>query len=89
MNEPQRKPWFSAKKYGWGWGLPCTWQGWLVMALWLATIIIGSIVFNPERVIWWVFSLVILIPTIVLIIVVVRTSEKPKWRWGEDDSRDA
>lgn len=87
MSEPKRKPWFSSKKYGWGWGLPCAWQGWLAMALWLAAIIAGSIIFNPERVSRWVFSLAIFIPTTVLIIVAVRTSEKPKWRWGEDDAR--
>lgn len=22
--------WFRAKTHGWGWGLPLTWQGWLV-----------------------------------------------------------
>ena len=24
--------WFPAKRYGWGWGLPATWEGWAVMA---------------------------------------------------------
>jgi hypothetical protein len=24
--------WFPAKRYGWGWGLPVTWQGWAVLA---------------------------------------------------------
>ena len=23
--------WFPARKYGWGWGLPKTWQGWFVL----------------------------------------------------------
>jgi hypothetical protein len=26
---PGRKIWFPAKRYGWGWGLPCCWQGWV------------------------------------------------------------
>jgi len=25
--------WFPAKRYGWGWGIPVTWQGWAVMAI--------------------------------------------------------
>ena len=25
------KYWFRAKRYGWGWGLPCAWQGWAVL----------------------------------------------------------
>ena len=28
-----RKYWFTRKKYGWGWGMPCAWQGWLVYAV--------------------------------------------------------
>jgi hypothetical protein len=24
--------WFPAGRYGWGWGLPVRWQGWLVLA---------------------------------------------------------
>ena len=24
--------WFPAKRYGWGWGPPATWQGWAVLA---------------------------------------------------------
>ena len=27
-----RRYWFRAKRYGWGWGLPLTWEGWLVFA---------------------------------------------------------
>ncbi len=25
--------WFPVKRYGWGWGLPVRWQGWVVFAL--------------------------------------------------------
>lgn len=28
--------WFAAKRYGWGWGLPLTWQGWVVYTVWFA-----------------------------------------------------
>lgn len=28
--------WFPAKHYGWGWGLPIAWRGWLVFAAFLA-----------------------------------------------------
>jgi hypothetical protein len=26
--QPQHRYWFPAKRYGWGWGIPSTWQGW-------------------------------------------------------------
>ena len=38
MNEPlsHRSPyWFKAKRSGYGWGLPCSWQGWAFFVPWL------------------------------------------------------
>jgi hypothetical protein len=29
MPLPRNKAWFRAMTYGWGWGLPLRWQGWL------------------------------------------------------------
>ncbi len=38
-----RQPyWFPAKTYGWGWGLPVTWQGWVVTAATLCCFWVGS-----------------------------------------------
>ena len=35
MNKEMRY-WFPAKRYGWGWGPPQTWQGWVVFVVgWL------------------------------------------------------
>ena len=32
----EKEYWFPAKKYGWGWGLPSTWQGWVVYCVYFA-----------------------------------------------------
>jgi len=37
------KPWFRAKRYGWGWTLASI-EGWLVMAAFLAAVAIDSAV---------------------------------------------
>jgi hypothetical protein len=37
-----RKVWFPAKTYGYGWGLPCCRQGWLVV-LGYVTLAVGGI----------------------------------------------
>ncbi len=34
--QTEPKYWFPAKRYGWGWGIPNTWQGWLVLAVFAA-----------------------------------------------------
>jgi hypothetical protein len=43
--------WFPAKRYGWGWGLPCTWQGWLVLAAYLG-LMVGAARLCPPRKAW-------------------------------------
>ena len=40
MNE-KFQYWFPAKRYGWGWGLPQTWQGWVAFVVWLAALFGG------------------------------------------------
>lgn len=76
--------WFPAKSYGWGWGLPATWQGWLVLAVFGVLIVVGVLLFPPatERN-QFVGYLVAL--SAVLVIVCWITGEPPHWRWGRDD----
>ena len=38
---PDKGYWFPAKRYGWGWGLPVRWQGWVVMAVFAASMLGG------------------------------------------------
>ena len=45
----EREYWFPTKRYGWGWGIPTTWQGWLVLAAFVVLLIIGSIVLPPGK----------------------------------------
>ena len=40
--------WFPSKRYGWGWGLPCAWQGWIVMVAYVILLVCGLFVINPE-----------------------------------------
>ena len=40
---------FSAKRYGWGWGSPCTWQGWMVLAAYLGLMVGAARLCPPEK----------------------------------------
>ena len=45
---PDKKQyWFAAKTYGWGWGLPTVWQGWLVYGTAAVLLIAGVFIFPP------------------------------------------
>jgi hypothetical protein len=44
---PERRYWFPAKHYGWGWGLPIAWQGWLVLGVFLALVLVAAFFVLP------------------------------------------
>jgi hypothetical protein len=41
--------WFRAKRYGLGWGLPCSWQGWTFFLIWLAVLVIAATELMPGQ----------------------------------------
>ncbi|MCJ7543937.1 MAG: hypothetical protein MUP47_05130 [Phycisphaerae bacterium] len=80
--------WFPAKRYGWGWGLPCAWQGWVVLGLWLAVLaggILGILVRAPEGWAIPLCCLFLLLMAAVLMGLCAWRGEKPRWRWGDSD----
>ena len=83
MEPTQRKYWFPSKTYGWGWGLPVTWQGWLVLANYAVLMVVVSLMFPPtthhNTFIGCVAGL-----SAVLVLVCWLTGEPPRWRWGGD-----
>ena len=86
MRDDDRRYWFPAKRYGWGWGFPVRWQGWLVMIVWTAGMIVGSLVLAPMKMPIFLGFMVIMI--VVLIGVCYATGEPPSWRWGDDDKTE-
>jgi len=84
MAVPDRKEyWFPAKRYGWGWGPPITWQGRIVVAVWAAALVVGAVVLLPER--HGAFAGFILAMGGLLTLVCYLTGEPPAWRWGDRD----
>lgn len=82
MNQKTRY-WFPAKRYGWGWGPPQTWQGWAVFLVWLAAIPIAALRLMPHHrvgFVIFVFAMVVL-----LLVICYAKGEPPGWRWGNRD----
>ncbi|KRA70469.1 hypothetical protein ASD89_14035 [Caulobacter sp. Root656] len=77
------KPWFRVKRYGFGAGLPCSWQGWALLAGFLVVIVASGVVFAGRAPMLHLG--LVLAATAVVAIVSWRKSDGPwKWRWGED-----
>ena len=87
--QPDPGYWFPAKRYGWGWGLPRTWQGWLVYAAFLALIAAGAFMF-PPRANMAAYVLYVVALTVALTAICWLKGEPPRWRWGDrGDDRSA
>ena len=77
--------WFPAKRYGWGWGLPSAWQGWVVLVTYLA-LVLGGIFYVRVSNGSFVYAIYAAILTVALVAICWRTGERPRWRWGERDA---
>lgn len=76
--------WFPAKRYGWGWGLPAKWQGWLVLAVFVGLLGAGAILFPPRSAPVFYFAYVIVLGALLLGVCWLK-GEPPRWRWGDDE----
>jgi len=84
MSDEDREIWFPAKRYGWGWGLPVAWQGWVVLLVYMVLLYLGvkEYLRAPDL----MFFAYLAVITLGLIVICYKKGEPPRWRWGEDDS---
>jgi hypothetical protein len=78
--------WFKRKLFGWGW-TPVTWQGWLVIAVYIALVILFAMTINdnsPPREVAFTFVLPVVLLTVLLIRIAYRKGEKLGWEWGKN-----
>ncbi len=81
------RPWFRAKRYGFGAGLPITWQGWAVTLAYVA-IVAGFSLMAERRdgsANWAAYGGIGLATALLLWIVAGRTEGGWAWRWGRDE----
>jgi hypothetical protein len=80
MTRDREAFWFPAKRYGWGWGPPKRWQGWLVLMLYFLLIALCAAFFlRHDRVAAFLSCTAIL--TGALLLVCWIKGERPQWRW--------
>ena len=76
--------WFPAKRYGWGWGTPRTWQGWAAFGVYLVAIVSGMALIDvntrPELLAGYLVCI-----SAVLLYICWRKGEPPRWRWRGRD----
>lgn len=72
--------WFKRRIFGWGW-VPATWQGWMVVVIFLIYVVLIASIFLPEEG-GFEYSLSLLVGIVILIYACYKKGEKPRWIWG-------
>lgn len=75
--------WFAPKRYGYGAGLPISWQGW-ALTLGFMAVAIGLALLFKSRPVQLIAALVPI--TLVFVLIIARTTRGGwRWRWGDRD----
>ncbi len=77
--------WFPAKKFGWGWGMPNNWQGWVTYLVYAALLAFGLVYVGPNQNPLG-FALYTAAISSVLLGICLMKGERPSWRWGKSDA---
>jgi hypothetical protein len=82
MNTSRPRYWFPRKRYGWGWGLPSCWQGWVVLVAYVLAMAVvmpfAMTLAHKGNALLFAAGL-----TAVFLYVVYRKGEPPGWHWGD------
>jgi hypothetical protein len=75
--------WFAAKRYGYGAGLPISWQGWAVTLGFVSLTILLSVEFAQRP----VELIAALAPFLIAFTVICARTTRGgwRWRWGDED----
>ncbi|MCJ7421096.1 hypothetical protein [Sphingomicrobium astaxanthinifaciens] len=85
MIEDGSNGWFYAKRYGYGAGLPRSWQGWLVLLLYLAGVMAAATLLLERSALAFVGVMILLTGLYVL---VARRTTTGGWQWRFGKDRD-
>ena len=88
-----KRYWFKRKMYGWGW-TPATWEGWVSLLIFIALVAGNWLVrYQPREALLTDRDILQFVAeswvvVILLILLCIRTGEKPRWQWGKRTHED-
>ena len=77
------REWFAPKRYGFGAGMPISWQGWALSGVFIAAIMGSALLFKGRPAV----VIAIVVPLIIgfTLITAFTTRGGWRWRWGGDE----
>ena len=79
------KPWFSPKLFGYGAGLPISWEGWAALGGYVAVMVVGALVIEFTQSPYRLLAAIPMALASIMLIVVARARTRGGWRWGDED----
>ncbi len=74
--------WWAPKRYGYGAGLPISWQGWIVTLAYCLAVTLSAWLILPRSIV--AFVAIVLSATAALVLICARKTRGGwRWRWGE------
>lgn len=80
------KAWFRVKTYGYGAGLPCRWQGWVVIAFYAVAVICIALSGTDEDHPWLYLAIIACLTAIVVFLAWAKSDKAWRWRHGDEEN---
>lgn len=84
MRGQEQTPWFKARRYGYGAGMPIHRMGWLLLAAHIGATVLTAFALRPAGTVLSAIGLAV-IALLPLPLYAARTEGGWRWRWGARD----
>ena len=76
--------WFAPKRYGFGSGLPISWQGWVLLGGYLVLLGLATLLIRHSPA---AYASIVAMLTVLLVIICANTTRGGwRWRWGNKEN---
>ncbi len=74
-------PWFRAKKFGYGAGLPFKWQGWVLLGVYILAMAGLGVIADKNGTIPTIATVALMLFVTGIFLLIVRTRTEGGWKW--------
>lgn len=74
-------PWFRAKRFGYGAGLPFKWQGWVVLGFYVLAMTGLGLLADNDKAIPTIVTVALMLIVTGIFLVIVRKRTEGGWKW--------
>ncbi|MEY3622874.1 MAG: hypothetical protein RLZZ407_433 [Pseudomonadota bacterium] len=77
----EKSPWFRAKRFGYGAGLPFKWQGWVTLAVYLLAMTGLALLADNDQAIPTFVTVALMLIITGIFTIIVRNHTEGGWKW--------